>query len=102
MPGLGRPFAPMSSGGNTVKGAAAEPASLLGRIGSPTPIDWTVTLPTTSFESRSAAGGTTSVFIFTTLRSDAETAVRAGISRAATTTSLVGIATGASVLALDV
>src|SRR5437763_941204 len=67
---------------------------------SATVIDVTVILPTTSSDLVRAAGGTTSVFILTSLRSAAVIWVFGGISRAATTMFEVGIAAGASDLAV--
>src|SRR2546423_1886474 len=94
------PFASSASVGNTTKTWPFRPPSLVGRIGSPTEIAVIVILPTTSSDLRSAAGGTTSVFILTSLRSAAVIWVFGGISRAATTMVEVGIGAGASDLAV--
>src|SRR2546427_1680171 len=76
------------------------PPSIVGRIGSPIEIDVIVILPTTSSGVVRADGGTTSLFILTSLRSDAVIWVLAGISRAATTMVEVGTGAGASDLAV--
>src|SRR5207245_11513311 len=76
------------------------PPSFVGRIGSPIEIDVIVILPTTSSGVVRADGGTTSVFILTSLRSDAVIWVLAGVSRAATPLAEVGMGAGASDLAV--
>src|SRR2546423_11195948 len=94
------PFASSASVGNTTKTWPFRPPSLVGRIGSPVEIEVIVILPTTSSDLVSAAGGTTSLFILTSLRSAAVIWVFGGISRAATTMVEVGMAAGASDLAV--
>src|SRR3989449_335707 len=94
------PFASSASAGNTTKTAPFAPPSLVARIGSPTEIEVIVILPTTSSDLVRAAGGTTSEFILTSLRSAGVIWVFGGISRAATTMLVVGMAAGASDLAV--
>src|SRR5207249_139075 len=94
------PFASSASAGKTTKTLPFKPPSLVGRIGSPTEIDVIVIFPMTSSDLVRAAGGTTSVFIFTSLRSAAVIRVFGGICRAATTMVEVGIGAGASDLAV--
>src|ERR671934_280825 len=90
------PFAPSASGGITTNAAPFAPASLLGRIGSPTEIAVMVILPTTWFGSETAAGGTASEFMRTSLRSAVVICVFGGISRAATITAVGRMGAGAS------
>src|SRR5438093_11779984 len=94
------PSDPRDAAGMTTKTAPFGPPSLVARVGSATEIEVIVILPTMSSVLVSAAGGTTSVFILTSLRSAAVICVFGGISRAATTMLEVGIGAGASDLAV--
>src|SRR5213594_3762681 len=94
------PSDPRDAAGMTTKTAPFGPPSLVARIGSPTEIEVIVILPTMSSVLVSAAGGTASVFILTSLRSAAVICVFGGISRAATTMLEVGMGAGASDLAV--
>src|SRR5438477_9735690 len=94
------PFVSSASLGITTKTCPFGPPSLVGRIGSPTEMLVIVILPTASSGLVRAAGGTTSLFILTSFRSAAVIWVFGGISRAATTMLEVGIAAGASDLAV--
>src|SRR5467141_855274 len=94
------PFASSASAGNTTKTLPFRPPSFVGRIGSPVEAVVFENFPMTSSDLVRAAGGTTSLFILTSLRSAAVIWVFGGISRAATTMVEVGMGAGASDLAV--
>src|SRR3977135_2626707 len=99
--GCGAPSGPMKLAGITTNVGFFGSENLLGRIGSPVLIDWTVIRPIASLACDSAASGFASRLKSWSLRSAAVSVVFAGISRAATSTWVVGTATGWSVFAPD-
>src|SRR5437764_15366726 len=74
------PVGPSRSAGITMNGALLAPASLVGRIGSPTVVGTIVIFPITSSGRGMARGGAASVFILTRFTSPGGIGVFAGIA----------------------